>query len=57
MQKMFDLHDKKGYKVETLFIASSIFDRYIFMIGVQNFEKSHVVNLATICILMAAKLE
>ena len=57
IQKIFDLHQKKDYKVETLFIATSIFDRYIHAIGVQNFMKHQVVNLATISILMAAKLE
>jgi len=29
IQKIFDLHQKKDYKVETLFIATNIFDRYI----------------------------
>ena len=29
IQKIFDLHMKKDYKVETLFIATGIFDRYI----------------------------
>ena len=57
IQKIFDLHQKKDYKVETLFIATNIFDRYIYAVGVQNFQKQQVVNLATISILMAAKLE
>lgn len=30
---------KKDYKVETLFIAAGIFDRYINMIGYQNFPR------------------
>lgn len=29
VQKIFDLHVKKEYKIETLFIAVSIFDRYL----------------------------
>lgn len=57
IQKIFDLHQKKDYKVETLFIATNIFDRYIYAVGVQNFQKQQVVNLATISILMAAKME
>jgi hypothetical protein len=57
IQKIFDLHQKKDYKVETLFIATNIFDRYIHAVGVQNFQKQQVVNLATISILLAAKLE
>jgi hypothetical protein len=31
--KIFDLHSKKEYKRETLFIAAGIFDRYIQMMG------------------------
>lgn len=57
IQKIFDLHQKKEYKPETLFIAAGILDRYIFMVGAQNFPKSQMVSLATICVLMSAKLE
>lgn len=57
IQKIFDLHQKKEYKVETLFVAASILDRYINMIGVLNFPKSQMINLATICVLMSAKIE
>ena len=57
IQKSFELHQKKDYKVETLFIAAGIFDRYINMLGVQNFHRSQVVALATISVLMSAKLE
>ena len=57
IQKIFDLHQKKEYKPETLFIAAGILDRYINMVGVTNFPKSQMVSLATICVLMSAKLE
>lgn len=57
IQKIFDLHQKKEYKPETLFVAAGIFDRYIYMLGLDNFPKSEVVTLATISVLMAAKLE
>lgn len=57
IQKIFDLHAKKEYKNETLFIAANIMDRYIYMVGASNFPKSQMVNLATICVLMSAKLE
>ena len=57
IQKIFDLHDKKDYKIETLFIAANIFDRYINAMGPQNFNKSLIINLATISVLMSAKLE
>ena len=29
IQKIFDFHMKKDYKLETLFVAAGIFDRYI----------------------------
>jgi len=51
------LHIKKEYKNETLFVATSIFDRYINSIGASNFPKSQIVCLSTISILLAAKLE
>ena len=57
IQKIFDLHQKKDYKEETLFIAAGIFDRYINMVGVNKFNKHKVVHLATIAVLMSAKLE
>jgi len=34
IQKIFDLHQKKEYKVETLFVAAGILDRYIDMVGI-----------------------
>lgn len=57
IQKIFDLHSKKDYKEETLFIAASIFDRYVNIVGVSQFSKGLVVHLATISVLMSAKLE
>lgn len=51
------MHIKKEYKNETLFVATSIFDRYINSIGASNFPKSQIVCLSTISILLAAKLE
>ena len=57
IQKIFDLHQKKDYKEETLFIAAGIFDRYINMVGVHTFDKHQVVHLATTSVLMSAKLE
>jgi hypothetical protein len=32
-------------------------DRYIYMVGAQNFPKSQMVSLSTVCVLMSAKLE
>lgn len=39
IQKIFDLHMKKEYKPESLFVAAAIFDRYINAVGVLNFSK------------------
>jgi len=39
IQKIFDLHGKKEYKNETLFIAAGILDRYLHMVGLLNFHK------------------
>ena len=57
VQKIFDLHIKKEYKVETLFIAVNVMDRYLATIGFWNFPRESMCKLATICMLMAAKLE
>lgn len=39
MQILIDLHEKKEYKIETLFLAANIFDRFIYTLGVRNFPK------------------
>ena len=57
VQKIFDLHEKKEYKPETLFTAVNIFDHYIAALGVQNFNKQKTITLAAISVLMSAKLE
>lgn len=57
MQILIDLHRKKEYKIETLFLAANIFDRYIHSLGVRNFAKQQIASLSCICMLMAAKLE
>lgn len=57
IQKLFYLHREKDYKIETLFTAAGIFDRYINILGYQNFPREQVITLSTISTLMAAKLE
>ena len=57
VQKIFDLHIKKEYKIETLFIAVGILDRYLAHVGHWNYPRDQVCLLATISMLMAAKLE
>ena len=51
------LHEQKGYKPESLFIAAAIFDQYLIKIGMENFSQKQVCCLATIATLMSAKLE
>jgi hypothetical protein len=51
------LHGKKEYKPETLFIAAGIFDRFIYMVGIDNIPKTDVVSLSLVSMLLSAKLE
>ena len=57
MQKIMDLHTKKGYRLESLFCAQHIFDRYLSMVGHWNFTEERYVLLAVVSVLMSAKLE
>jgi len=57
IQKIFELHEKKEYKPQTLFIAAGILDRYIISIGYIKFPKSKILPLATISVLLSAKVE
>jgi hypothetical protein len=51
------LHAIKKYKVETLFSACQVFDRYLLAIGYENFPRTEVLTLTIISLLIAAKLE
>ena len=57
IKKIIELHAKKGYRLETLFAAQGIFDRYLARVGHWNFDDKKYVLLATISVLMSAKLE
>lgn len=57
MKKILELHAKKGYRIETLFAAQNIFDRYLSIIGHWTFCDQLYVQLATVSVLMSAKLE
>lgn len=52
-----ELHRLKDYKIETLFIATAIADSYLSFLAKRNERVPKMANLATICILIAAKLE
>lgn len=49
-----ELHEQKAYKIETLFVAISIFDRYILA---DNHKQSNLGCVAIVSLLIAAKLE
>lgn len=57
IQKIFDLHLKKDYKVETLFTACTIFDRYLSAIDWRSYNRNKICRLAVISILIGAKIE
>jgi len=48
---------KKQYQRETLFIACSILDRYLAIIGWWTYPREKICSLATVSILLAAKME
>ena len=52
-----DLCALKQYKIETLYLAVSIADRYLVNIAVQCKEAPCLITLAVVSLLMAAKLE
>jgi hypothetical protein len=47
----------KNYKIETLFTAGYIFDKYLSTLGHWNYPREHILKLSVICLLIAAKLE
>lgn len=55
-----NLHKAKDYKEETLHLAGSLADRFLASISQRSLEGKEAVDivaLATICLLLAAKLE
>ena len=57
MQLLVELHSKKDYKIGTLFLAADIYDRYLLHLGHWNFERCELTALATISMILAAKLD
>jgi hypothetical protein len=39
IQKIIEIHEKKEYEIESLFLAANIFDRYLYQVGVKNMHK------------------
>lgn len=57
IQKIISLHQLRKWKIETLFIACNIFDRYLALVGHWNFPVEHIMSLACVSLLMSAKVE
>jgi hypothetical protein len=53
------LHRRKGYRIETFHCAVSIMDRFLWQVSKQKLAQETLSwpHLATICMLMAAKLQ
>ncbi len=51
------MHDKKEYKIETLFTAVYVFDSYLATIGHWNFSRENLCLLSTTSVLLAAKFD
>jgi hypothetical protein len=54
---MEDLNRMKEYKDDTLFLSTSIADRYLVNLAVKQAASPCLIKLAIVCTLMAAKLE
>ena len=52
-----EFHAVKNYRIETLYLAVSIADRYLNQISLDGKEEPCLISLAVICTLLAAKLE
>ena len=52
-----ELHALKRYKIETLYLAVSLADRYLVYIAFSEREPPCLVTLSVTCLLLAAKLE
>ena len=52
-----ELHAAKEYKIETLYLAVSLADRYLVNITFSELQMPSLVTLAVTCIFIAAKLE
>ena len=57
IQRMFNLHEKKKYKIEAIFTAVAIFDRYLMIVGHWNISLEKQVQLCVICMILAGKLD
>ena len=54
---IIEVHRIKNYKEETLYLATSLADRYLALLTILQKPSPCLIRLAFVCILMAAKLE
>ena len=54
---MVEVHRIKNYKEETLYLATSLADRYLALLTILQQPSPCLIRLAFVSILMAAKLE
>ena len=52
-----ELINLKEYKLETLYLAVSIADKYLVNIAVKGEKAPCLITLAVVCVLMGAKME
>ena len=57
LQMIYYLHISKKYRIETLFTAINIYDRYMIIKGPRALATSRILTLVVTCMLLAAKLE
>lgn len=57
IQRILELVSLRKYKDETFFKAFGIFDRFIYHLGIERFNKNLLVALITTSIFLAAKIE
>lgn len=55
VQLIEQIHQMKGYRYETLFLAVNIADRYLAMLAVLHKETPSLIELGVISIMLAAK--
>jgi hypothetical protein len=57
VEQIVELHKLKQYKLETLFIAVGLADRFLSLVTQTNQQVPDMTHLALVCVLLAAKLE
>ena len=56
VQLIEQIHNMKNYRMETLFLAVNIADRYLALLAVLHSQTPSLIELAVISIMLAAKL-